>query len=178
MRTRQAILGLLTTGAAFVAGCLLLPESSKIPRPVMDALDGPDKTAPNQYSFTLYSLEPAPMGIPSPTPNPPTETFHGHTILGKAEITDAVTRRKLVAAFNHGVSDHDGSVAACFIPHHGIRVQKLKDTVDLVICFKCAQVKVYINNQESETILISESPRPLFNEMLDRAHIPISKDGR
>jgi hypothetical protein len=170
MRSGLVILGLLALGAAFVAGCLLLPES-KMPRPVAEALDAPDK-------FYLYSLEPSPLGVTDAIAKTSAETFHGHVILGEMEIRDAVTRRKLVAAFNRGVSDHDGSVAACFIPHHGIRIQKGKHVVDLVICFKCAQVQTYYDGDQTEMIAISTSPRAVFNEVLDRAHIPLSKDAR
>jgi hypothetical protein len=164
------LLGLLALGAAFVAGCLMMPES-KMPRPVAEALDAPEK-------FILYSLEPAPVGVSNAATQAPTETFHGQTVLGKTEVRDAVTRRKLVAAFNRGVSDHDGSVAACFMPHHGVRIQKGKHTIDLVICFMCAQVYTYVDGEQTDTILISTSPRAVFNDVLDRAHIPVSKAGR
>jgi hypothetical protein len=178
MRKCLTLLGVTCLGTvAFVAGCLLMPPSSKIPRQVEEALDGPDKASSAPYSFIIYSLEPTTPGMQGAQPNGK-ETFHGHTILGQMEIKDTVTRRKLVAAFNHGVSDHDGSVAACFMPHHGIRVQQGKQTIDLVICFMCAQVKVYINGQEGETMLISTSPRATFNEVLDRARVPLSDKAR
>jgi hypothetical protein len=172
MRKYLLLFGVFALGTtAFFAGCLMMPPSSKIPRPVADAFDDSDRAI--VYSFTLYSLEPAPAAMTGP-PNPLAPTFHGQTILGETKVTDSLIRRKLVAAFYRGVSDHDGSVAACFIPHHGIRVQKGKDTIDLVICFMCAQVKVYVNNKETETLLISTSPRGLFNEVLERARVPLS----
>jgi len=172
MRRYLMLLGLLALGAsAFVAGCLLLPADGKIPRPVVEAFDNPD-------SFILYSLEPARPVVGGEEAKPDAETFHGHTVLGRTEVKDAVTRRKLAAAFSRGVSDHDGSVAACFIPHHGIRVRKGKSVVDLVVCFKCAQVYVYVNGEQTETILISTSPRAAFNEVLERARVPLSDGAR
>jgi hypothetical protein len=178
MRKCLTMLGVLALGTvAFVAGCLLMPPSSKIPRQVAEALDGPDRASSAPYSFVVYSLEPLSPVMQGAQPNAK-ETFHGHTILGQTEIKDTVTRRRLVAAFNHGVSDHDGSVAACFVPHHGVRVKQGTQTIDLVICFMCAQVKVYINGQESETILISTSPRATFNEVLDHARVPLSDKAR
>jgi hypothetical protein len=179
MRPYLTLLGLCAVGTtAFVAGCLLMPEGSKIPRPVAEALDGPDRAVSATYSFTLYSLEPDQNAAASPNTPSATESFHGYPVLGKTEVKDAVVRRKLVAAFNHGVHDHDGSAAACFLPHHGIRVQKGKDIVDLVICFQCAQVKMFNNGEPLETLLISTSPRAAFNDVLDRARVPVSKAGR
>ena len=166
MRRHLLPLGLLALGAVFVAGCLLLPANGKIPRPVAEALDAPD-------AFVLFSLEPTPIAVAGVQGKPPADTFHGHTVLGKTEIKDAVTRRRLVGAFNGGVGDHDGSVAACFIPHHGMRVLKGKHSVDLVICFKCAQVYVYVDGEKTESILISTSPRPVVNEVLERARVSL-----
>lgn len=171
MRRHLLPFGSLAVGAVFVAGCLLIPTNNKIPRPVAEALDAPD-------TFTVFSLEPALLAADATKGKPPAETFHGHAVLGQTEVKDAVTRRRLVGAFNRGVSDHDGSIAACFIPHHGLRVQKGRHTVDLVICFKCAQVEVYVDGEKTESILISTSPRPMFNEVLERARVPLSDGAR
>lgn len=169
MRNRLFMLGLLGVAASFVAGCLLMPAESKIPRTVVEALDSPD-------SFVLYSLQP--VLVANEGEKGKGETFHGHIVLGKTEIKDAVTRRRLVAAFNRGVNDHDGSVAGCFIPHHGIRAQKGKHTVELVICFKCAQVQTFVDGEPAESMLISTSPRALFNEVLERARVPLSEEAK
>lgn len=147
------------------AGCLSMAES-KLPKTVAEALAAPDE-------FILYSLEP---GKPGAKDDADAKTFHGHTILGQTEVMDAKTQKKLVDAFHRGVSDHDGSVAACFIPHHGVRVRKGKQVVDLVVCFKCAQVNVYENDKKSEGVLISTAPRATFNEVLKQAKVPLSKD--
>lgn len=150
--------------AGLVVGCL--SSGQPFPPPVGAALDQPDVVF-------LYSLEPAPM-TPLPTDKPAAETFHGNTVLGKVEITDAATRKKLFAAIRKGVDDHDGSVAACFIPHHGLRVISRKRVIDMVICFQCAQVKSYEADAEGETFLISTSPRATVNEILRAANVPLS----
>ncbi len=161
-------LGTLTLALTTLAVGCLLPGSNKTPRPVAVVLDDPD-------SFILYSLEPDPLGGTGEG-KPAADSFHGHTILGQTEVKDMLTRRKLGTAFKRGVADHDGSVAACFIPHHGIRARKGDQTVDLVICFKCAQVQVHINGQPAESILISTSPRDTFNDVLRRSRVKLSKD--
>lgn len=167
MRGHVTRLSLLAVGSVLlVPGCLTMGEN-KLPQPVADTLDAPDE-------FILYSLEPAGIGRNKDND----KTFHGHTILGQTEVKDAATQKKLVAAFRRGVRDHDGSVAGCFIPHHGISVRKAKRCIDLVVCFKCAQVKVYENGKEGELILISTSPRNTFNEVLKQARVPLSEDAK
>ena len=68
--------------------------------------------------------------------------------------------------------------AACFIPHHGIRLESGGKTVDLVICFKCAQVKSYVDITPTDGMLISTSPRPTFNRILEAAGVPLSAQAR
>lgn len=123
---------------------------------------------------TLYSLEPAGLGAEA---DPAAAgSFHGHKVLGSVTVSGA-DRRKLVAALRRGVDDHDGSVAACFIPHHGVRLRTGERTTDLVVCFQCAQVKVY-QGREVTSFLVSRSPRPAFNDLLDRAKVPVADAGR
>jgi len=147
---------------ALVAGCFALGSRS-LPDPVNRALH--HRSA---RTVTLYSLEPR-------STNANAKIFHGHTILGETTIDDAAARKKLFAAFRKGVADHDGSVAACFLPHHGLRIESDRGTLDLVICFECAQVKVYENGVPSEALLISTSPRAAFDELLEAADVPLSK---
>lgn len=171
MRGHLTRFGLLAVGLVLLApGCLTMGEG-KVPRPVADALNAPDE-------FILYSLEPGGLGKLKDDDKVDAKTFHGHTILGQTEVKDAATRKKLVTAFNRGVGDHDGSVAGCFMPHHGIRVRSGKHVVDLVVCFMCAQVKVYENGKEGELILISTSPRDTFNEVLKQARVPLSEKAK
>ncbi|MDB5309245.1 MAG: hypothetical protein JWO38_3447 [Gemmataceae bacterium] len=156
----------VAAAAGLVVGCLS-SNSRQLPHPIATVFDQPD-------DVVLYSLEPAPPGAAAT--DPARETFHGHTVLGKTAVTNQLTRRKLFAAFRQGVDDHDGSVAACFIPHHGLRVRSGQHVVDLVICFKCAQVQVYADGAATESVLISTSPRPTFNEVLRAARVPLSPD--
>lgn len=164
MARRVPVLVLCVALVPLWAGCLST-AGGKFPKPVAEALAAPDE-------LVLYSLEPGKFGDKDGAPN----TFHGHTILGRTEVTDAKTQKRLVDALKRGVSDHDGSVAACFIPHHGLRVRKGDQVIDLVVCFKCAQVNVYENGTRGEGVLISTSPRATFNEVLKQAKVPLSKD--
>jgi hypothetical protein len=93
--------------------------------------------------------------------------FHGYRVLGKVVVTDTETRRGLVPAFQRGVAENQGMVAACFNPRHGIRVTRNGQRADFVICFECAQVQLYGDVQPE--FLISRSPKALFDSVLRSA---------
>ncbi|MFO0800635.1 MAG: hypothetical protein U0804_24490 [Gemmataceae bacterium] len=153
------------------AGCsAAMPYRSPVPAPVEGAFEKADEV-------TLYSLDPdsaygrVPEGAAKDA-----EVFHKSVVLGKTAVTSAAVRTSLFDAFRAGVNDHDGSVAACFIPRHGLRVRTGDKTVDLVICFECAQVAVYENGKAvGQNVLISRSPRGAFNKALKDAGVPLAK---
>jgi hypothetical protein len=97
------------------------------------------------------------------------DDFHGYQIRGTAVITDRETRKKLISAFQEGVAENQGIMAACFNPRHGIRVTRKGKQVDFVICFECAQVQLH-GAVEAE-FLISNSPEALFDSVLLRAGV-------
>jgi hypothetical protein len=146
-----------------VAGCIALSPTPSLPQPIGSAFRDSDEVI-------LYSLAPD-------TETAGKESFHGFAVHGKTVIQDTSTRKKLFNAFAKGVEDHDGSVAACFIPHHGLRVRSGGKTTDLVICFMCAQVYVYDSESSTkhESILISKSPRGAFDEVLKAGNVPVDK---
>jgi hypothetical protein len=53
-----------------------------------------------------------------------------------------------------------------------------KRTVDLVVCFMCAQVQVYVDGKQEETILISTTPRATFNDVLTKAGVPLAEKAK
>jgi hypothetical protein len=118
-------------------------------------------------NFDLYSLEPrAAQG----------ETdFHGWKVLGKTAVKEADVRKKLITALEKGAAESDGSRPDCFNPRHGIRVSRGGKTMDLVICFECQQVEVYAGDERGKNFLISKSPRPVFNQVLKDARVPLPK---
>jgi hypothetical protein len=146
------------------------PFRSPIPAPVETAFEKADEV-------TLLSLDPdsAYGRIPEGTPKD-AEQFHKSVVLGKTVVKDAAVQKALFDAFRAGVNDHDGSVAGCFIPRHGLRIKTGDRTVDLVICFECAQVAVYENDKAvGQNVLISRSPRAAFNTALRDAKVPPAK---
>ena len=135
-----------------------LDDSNHIPYPAREILEHADR-------FELLSLSPEHLREPAKN------DFHGFRVLGQTSITSTEIRRKLVAAFELGVSENDGVIAACFNPRHGIRVVHRGKQADFVICFECRQVRVV--GEGAGEFLVSNSPQPVFDKVLGDAHVPL-----
>src|SRR5262249_35638882 len=106
------------------------PEEQKLPDKVWAILNEADQ-------LELLSLDPD-------QEKDSKDKFHGWNVLGKTEIKDKKAREGVVSAVSKGVKESDGTRANCFEPRHGVRASKGKQTVDLVICFECLSVEIYL----------------------------------
>ncbi len=147
---------------ALIAGCTSNSADSKIPERAMAALEKADQ-------FELLSIDPDRLE------ERPKDDFHDWTVLGRRQIKDAVTRKKLVAALKNGAAENDGTVNMCFHPRHGIRAIHDGKTMDFVICFECFQVKVYADEKRDDGFLTTGSPQPVFDQVLRDAGIPLAE---
>jgi hypothetical protein len=120
----------------------------------------------NAKSFDLYSLDPDRLK------GKPKNDFHGWRVLGKTAVADNTTRAGVLAALKKGIADSDGSVAGCFNPRHGIRASHNGTTVDLVICFQCLSLEVYVDGKRS-SVLTTGSPQPELDKVLKAAGVPL-----
>lgn len=135
----------------------------------------PNQPIANVDPITKQTVDPIDPKMALRPGDIPTDTLHGWQVLGKTKITDSAARRSVHEALQRGIKNHDGSVAACFDPHHALRFKKEGKTVEWIICFMCNQIYVYEDGKQKETILISASPRPVLNEVLSRANVPLHK---
>lgn len=128
----------------------IIPEESRV---ILEHAD----------QFELLSLN------PKLQEGPPERNFHGYLVLGKTLIRDAEVKKHIVSAFERGVAENEGVVAACFNPRHGIRANYGGRTSDFVICFECRQVQAFgpVNSE----FLISASPQQLFDQILRAANV-------
>jgi hypothetical protein len=151
-----ALVGMLA-GVGFVRGA-----EKKMPDDVKAVLEKPD-------SLELFSLEPN-------DEDKSDKGFYGWKVLGKTEIKDAEGRKKVVDALLKGVSDSDGTVARCFIPRHGLRAKQGDKTVELVICFECAQIKTYTGKDDNKPAgaTVTKSPEATFDGVLKAAGVPLA----
>ena len=119
-------------------------------------------------SFDLYSLNPESEGEDK-------NGFHGYTVLGKTTLKDKATREKVLAAIKKGVGDSDGKAARCFIPRHGVHAVHKGKTVDLVICFQCLQIRVFVDGKRTQGFLTTGEPQKAFDATLKAARIELAK---
>ena len=120
----------------------------------------------------LYSLDPKRADLIDHSPEHLAKLFNGYLTLGQALIDDASERRALVDSLYRGLADSPRIVELCFDPHHGLRIRKGSQNLDVVICFQCHQIQL---NGNSAFIPISRSPQGEFDSALRNAHLPVSK---
>lgn len=63
----------------------------------------------------------------------------------------------------------------CFHPRHGIHLTRADQVTDLVICFECNQVKVFVDAQSSEGFFTTSSPHEVFDNALKEAGLPVAE---
>jgi hypothetical protein len=136
-------------------------EFQKLPKEAKAILEGAEK-------IELYSLDPADGKLPKDA-----DGFHGWKVLGKTEIKDADTRKKVRAAINKGIADSSG-VAGCFKPRHAIRATTKDKTVDLIICFECMWMEVHAKDKK-HAIWTTGSPQKTLDKVLSDAKVPLPK---
>lgn len=158
-------IGLAFLVLALVLGVLFFihntTEANALPPDVEQIFKKADK-------LTLISLEPSP-GYKG------AKAFHGYEMLGQITVDKEKEREKLIGAFFKGISENKGLVAGCFIPRHGLRASHNGKTVEVVICFQCMSMLVYMDGKQAKSILTTSSPQPTFNALLIEAKVPLPK---
>ncbi len=162
--------------SALVAGCFSLLSHDRFPSSVQAQFKDSEE-------MTVYSLEGGFATLPKAgetrpreqaASDPSEERLHGWKVLGKTPITDLRTRLQIGNAMRAGANSHDRSVVISFDPVHAIRIRSKNKVTDLMISFECGQVKVFENDQLQDSFFISKTPRPMLNEILRDANVPLS----
>jgi hypothetical protein len=168
----RTVLVRVAGGKAVVAGGPLkenqITRRNRIPEAAEKLLDKAD-------GFEVYSLDPDRVFDKDGKLVEPKDGFHGWRVLGKTEVKAAGDRKKLADALRLGAEDNFGMAAACFIPRHGVRLTADKQTVDLVICFQCLSVQVYIDGKKAEGFLVTSDPQSAFDAVLKAAGVKLPK---
>ncbi len=112
----------------------------------------------------LYSLDPYPTDTHQP--KKPGSEFHGYRILGRSTLSSD-ERARLIQATRDALDSGNGQAALCFNPHHGLTISAQGDSVDLVICFECQQMKLTHGGTE-DTLLIGQEGEAEFDDALRR----------
>ena len=175
-RVRRCIaLGPLLLAGIACSGSSDLPTpftpkaSPQVARPVLPEaasriLDTPDV-------LEVLSLD------PRHTSRPSKGAFHGWEVLGRESLREQGRRQELVAALEKAIRESDGAVALCFEPRHGIHATSGANSVDLVICFHCLQVEVYLGSSQASSVPTTESAERVLDRLLKDAGVRLAPKG-
>jgi len=142
----------------------VLSACSISPSPQLRLLDGAPRVE-------LFTLRPASARMEPVEPN--VELFHDYPVLGRATLNDPRRASELARLIQRGLDASDGSAAMCFIPRHGLRVERDGESLELVICYECLRIQAHESHAgagpETDTWLTSQSVEPevtrLFAEL-------------
>ena len=102
--------------------------------------------------------------------------FHGFVVLGKAALKKDAEGVGALKDSLYAAIEKSGKAARCFIPHHGIRAVSGEKTLDLVICFTCSYMDIYVGGERlGERLVIAKDPFPAFDKALETAQVPLGK---
>ncbi len=119
--------------------------------------------------MTLYSIHPeedasALVGA---------QLFHGYRILGQTPVSTLADQRHVAEAIERAVLNFPAP-ASCFNPRHALRVSDDRDTYDLVICYECGAMEVYVGDKYVGDTGFSGSPAAL-NSILVAGKVPLAE---
>lgn len=149
--------------AALLLAALAAAPALALPPETRKLLDSAD-------SVELLSLDPKPF-----PPDAKNRGFHGYKELGRVKLAKKAGREAVLKALYRGIDDSKGLVAGCFNPRHGIRAVSGDKTVDLVICYECLSMQVFVNGKRAPAALTVRGPEVLFNKVLGDAKVPLPK---
>jgi hypothetical protein len=94
-------------------------------------------------------------------------------ILGKTTIKNEKEGKEALEALFKAVGKGNG--AKCFEPRHIIHAEYEGKSVNLVICFECSWVYVYLDgkNERAARLTIDKKVEPLFDKLLRDAKVPL-----
>ena len=110
-----------------------------------------ERAVEEKVPWTLYSLtSPNYPSLDSYTdgdhvqtvPEDPVPKLGRFLIVAQTEEARPAIQQELAEALAESIRRSDGTVAACFMPHHGIRIPFAEGPVDLLICFSCSSMSV------------------------------------
>lgn len=127
-------------------------------------------------SLDVLALVPICVPVGTDIPVLPSERFHQYPVLGTAVIARRESQVEVYESSIRGVEENKALAANCFLPRHGIRGVGPEGTVDLVICFECSQLYVYMGEAKPEWLLISASPKAVLDRVLSDSGVPLLFD--
>jgi len=129
----------------------------------------------DETKITLYSIEPNENyhwraegkkdGI---------DIFRDRPIRGSIAISDRKEAEALVRALIARMRESHGTVLPCFIPHHGLKIERGQKKIDLLICFGCLEGIAY-GAYAANGFPVTDAPEAAFNDALTRHKLPLPR---
>lgn len=113
----------------------------------------------------LYSLNPDHR-----TKKDDQDLFHGWQVLGKTTVKGE--DQKKVAAVLDKV--RGGLGARCFDPRHAVRFATKDTRVDLLICYECSWVYVFVGDDQRVASLTIRDGQDVLDAILTAAKVPLA----
>ena len=75
------------------------------------------------------------------------EQVHGYQVLARADVSDPALREEVLALVQGSIAAWAGGDAPCFNPRHGLRAERGGVVVELLLCFECSALQVYLDGR-------------------------------
>jgi hypothetical protein len=136
--------------------------------------DKPDNSLPKAARDILASADKLEVLSIEVARKKENEDFHGFHVLGTATITDKKPKRKLAEVIQSAVAESTVyDIGFNYNPRYGLRATSGGKVVELVICFHCTQIEVYVEGKLTKRCATKTTPQKLLNQMLSDAKIPV-----
>ena len=153
------------TFACLALGCSSTPDFG-------NDLDASDvATLMGAETLEILALDPEP---PSPEDREGRDRFHGYGVRGRAALTEAAERERLLDLFAESCRANDTMVAACFNPRHGLRAEHDGHVIDLVVCFECLSYQVFRDGEHAANELLAQEQEPAITAIYVAAGLSIA----
>ena len=98
--------------------------------------------------------------------------LHGFRIHSSVTLISRDSINSILEGIQRELEYDNSGMAICFDPHHAITFYSGADTVDVLICYKCRNLKIYKNSEEIAYVTISNSSETVVSSNFEKAGLP------
>lgn len=128
----------------------------------------------NADTLEIFATAPESLGLFPDAAAPEGEVFHGHKIVGHAEVTDGADRKAIIDALLGGIARHKSAMVACNEPRHGFRATHGAERADIHMSFGCLHGTLYTKSSRA-TLLTAKDSKDDIDELFAKYKVPSGK---
>lgn len=128
----------------------------------------------NADKLEIFATAPEDLGLRPDASADAGEIFHGHKIVGHAEVSDPADRKELVDALLGGIARHKSAMVACNEPRHGFRATRGGESADIHMSFGCLHGTLYSKTSRS-TLLTAKDSKDDIDDLFAKYKVPSGK---